>query len=230
MAKKQIQPISFMWIGPIMVAAALVIGIQFGKMSTMDTRAKAGNSAPSGPHYNLNIIGVPNGKAADMTVSSGRRIFVPLTGKCDIRLAEGEYSVTDANCTDRNGASFTLPNPDPNKDGVTEYSVFARALGTPNGKSRMTTCASDPMTGDTYCSVYSMMLVRTRGKSLFTDVSKQLLYIYYDLTGPGSEPDGIPERYGLFDDALKDYFWSYDQAGMKLVQLRFYDMSSYVGP
>ena len=33
--------------------------------------AFAGNGAPSGPHYNLNIIGVDNPKTADMTGSDG---------------------------------------------------------------------------------------------------------------------------------------------------------------
>ncbi len=31
-----------------------------------------GNGAPSGSHYNLNIICVPNGKKADMTGTQGR--------------------------------------------------------------------------------------------------------------------------------------------------------------
>lgn len=218
---------------PFLVALALIAGIQYQKYfgGTLDTRTKAGNSAPSGQHYNLNIIGVPKGKTADMTNSSGGRIFVPLWGKCDIKLSQGDFQVLDGNCTDNNGAAFQLPNPDPNNDGVTEYSVYARAFGKPGGKMKTTTCASDPTDGGVYCSVYSMVLVREKGKSSFTNVSKELLYIYYDLTGPGDVPDGIPERYNLFDDRLQDYFWSIDPAsGLKLAQLRFYDVSSYVGP
>ncbi len=63
-----------------------------------------------------------------------------------------------------------------------------------------------------------MVLVREKGKSQFTDVSKQLLYIYVDL-----DADGTLERYPLFDPALMDYFWSHDSQGMKLIQLRFYE-------
>jgi hypothetical protein len=37
--------------------------IQFGR----------GNGAPTGSHYNLNIIGVPKDKDADMTGNSGHR-------------------------------------------------------------------------------------------------------------------------------------------------------------
>jgi hypothetical protein len=29
-------------------------------------------------------------------------------------------------------------------------------------------------------------------------------------------------RYNLFDDATYDYFWNYDNNGMKLLQLRMY--------
>ena len=178
---------------------------------------KPGHGAPSGPHYNLNLIGVPKEKSADMTGSKGHRIFVRLWGNVKIRLYEADtFEVLDGNATDGTGA-FQLPNPDPDNDGVTEYSVWARPLGKPGGKSTTTTCAYDEE-GIEWCSVYSMVLVREKGKSSFSDVSKQLLYVYVDL-----DADGRLERYPLFDPALMDYFWGYDSQGMKLVQLRFYE-------
>ena len=128
----------------------------------------------------------------------------------------------DANGTD-GSAAFQLPNPDPDNDGVTEYSVWARALGKPGGSSQTTTCATDPVTLATWCSIYSMVLVREKGKSSFTNVSKELLYIYVDLDGAG-----VAERYNLFNSALQDYFWQYDNNGLKLVQLRFYEVSTTV--
>ena len=46
-----------------------------------------GNGAPSGAHYNLNIIGVgDNFTEADMTGNMGHRIFVKLEGKTKINL------------------------------------------------------------------------------------------------------------------------------------------------
>lgn len=45
---------------------------------SLNTVAGQGNNAPSGPHYNLNIIGVENAKKADMTGSNRHTIFVPL--------------------------------------------------------------------------------------------------------------------------------------------------------
>jgi len=157
-----------------------------------------------------------------MTGSSGHRIFVPLTGNCKINLGLGDFQVLDGNCTD-GPASFQLPNPDPENDGTTEYSVWARALGKPGGKSTTTTCAVDPVTGEDWCSVYSMVSIRNKGKSSFTDVSRELLYLYVDMDG-----DGTVERYNLFNDALQDYFWSYDNQGLKLLQLRFYQIPSVV--
>ena len=34
--------------------------------------------------------------------------------------------------------------------------------------------------------------------------------------------------YPLFDNALEDYFWSYDNNGLKLLQLRFYPVPTDV--
>jgi hypothetical protein len=184
--------------------------------------ALAGNAAPSGAHYNLNIIGVSKDKSADMTGNSGHRIFVPLEGSTKILLAEGDFAVLDANGTDSDGAKFQLPNPDPDGDGTTVYSVYARALGKPGGRSTTTTCAYDA-DGTEWCSVYSMVMVRAKGKSSFENVTRELLYIYADLDG-----NGTAERYPLFDEALQDYFWQYDNSGLKLLQLRFYQVSTTV--
>lgn len=186
------------------------------------TKPTTGNQAPSGPHYNLNIIGVPKNKTTDMTSGSGRRIFVPLDKTAKILLSPGDFAVLDANGTDGNGASFQLPNPDPDNDGLTKYSVWARALGKPGGSSTTTTCAYDAL-DQLWCSVYQMVMVRQKGKSSFENVSKELLYLYVDLNG-----DGTTERYPLFSDALQDYYWNYDNNGLKLLQLRFYEISTQV--
>ncbi|MBW6441463.1 hypothetical protein K0B04_00960 [Patescibacteria group bacterium] len=214
------------------LSSIAVIAISFTVFSVNKTQAKVtlketGNGAPSGAHYNLNIIGVSTEKTAPMDSNNGHRIFVSLEGNTRINLSEGDYfQVLDANGTDGK-ASFQLPNPDPDNDGITRYSVWARALGKPGGKARMTTGAVvyNEETGE-YETVYSVEVLevgRTKGKSTFTNVSKQLLYIYVDLDG-----DGVTERYNLFSDALQDYFWSYDNQGLKLLQLRFYEIETNV--
>ena len=108
--------------------------------TTTTTTQVNGNGAPNGAHYNLNIIGVPKGKTATMTGGDAHRIFVPLVGNCKISLSMGAFQVLDGNCTD-GPSSFQLPNPDPDNDGTTTYSVWARALGKPGGSSTQTTCA-----------------------------------------------------------------------------------------
>lgn len=182
-----------------------------------------GNGAPSGPHYNLNIIGVPKDKTAEMDNNQGHRIFVKLDGKSKIWLREGDdFQVLDANGTDGNGAKFQLPDPDPDNDLVLSYSVYARALGKPGGWSNTTACFVDEY-GDTICSVDTLTLVRRKGKSTFTNVSKELLTLYLDLDG-----DGSLERVGLFDEETYQYFWDYDNHGLKLAQLRFYPIETVI--
>lgn len=184
--------------------------------------APQGNGFPSGAHFNLNIIGVSKDKSADMTGNHGHRIFVKLWGHSKIMLMEGDdFRVLDANATDGTGV-FQLPNPDPDNNGVTEYSVFARALGKPGGWATITTCAEDS-DGTTWCSSENEVMVRSKGKSTAKNVSKALLYIYADL-----DDDGTDERYPLFDEALEGYYWSYDNNGLKLCQLRFYEIPTDV--
>ena len=204
-----------------MVGLALVLALAAPGLAHADT-AVTGNGAPSGPHYNLNLIGVPKTKTGDFANDSGHRIFVKLWGNTKILLYEGnDFQVLDANGTDGT-ASFQLPNPDPTNSGETQYSVWARALGKPGNMSETTTCAYDSSDQE-WCSVYSMVLVRDTGKSWFMNATKDLLYLYVDLDG-----DGTPERYPLFSDALQDYFWNYDNNGLKLAQLRFYEVSTTV--
>jgi hypothetical protein len=138
---------------------------------------------------------------------------------------EDAFRVIDKNGTDQDGALFALPNPDPDGDGETVYSVFARALGKPGGSSKTTTCAYiDPVDGEKLCSVISMVLTRDKGKSKFDNVSKYLLYIYADLDGDGIADKRIP----LFDDSLEDYVWEYDNKKLRLAQLRFYECKTIV--
>ena len=197
------------------VAAALSVSVV--------PAARAGNGAPNGAHYNLNIIGVDKDKSADMTGANGHVIFTKLFGNSKINLQEGDFRVIDANGTDGNGATFQLPNPDPDGDGVTAYSVFARALGKPNGSATATSCVTDD-TG-TYCSTESMVLVRGSGKSSFSNVSKELLTVCLDTDGDMA----CDTRTSLFSDDSYDYFWSYENNGLRLAQLRFYEVPTTVG-
>lgn len=178
----------------------------------------AGNGAPSGQHYNLNIIGVPKNKSVDFTGGNGRRIFVPLEGRTKILLSEGSFDVIDANGTDGE-AAFRLPEPDATDDGTTDYSVYIRALGKPGGNASMYSCFWDQQTATEYCSTgsYVVDLTAHGNGGKFQNVTNQLLYIWADVDG-----DGDLDRTELFSDELDTYYWYYDNDGLKLAQMRFY--------
>jgi hypothetical protein len=194
--------------------------------------AGVGNDTPSGPHYNLNLIGMDKGKNDNIGCGEGHRIFVQL-GKDErattrILLQEGEFGVIDCDGTDGT-ASFQLPNPDPCNSGTTEYSVYLRLRGKPGGDIIMDTCATDPLTGEEICSDYKVVKVREtgHGKNKFENVSRELLYIYAWVCTDYNDTSGECENYEymrvpLFSDILEDYLWQYDNNGVRLAQLRFY--------
>ena len=201
--------------------------------AAMPVAAGPGNGAPTGPHYNLNIIGVPKDKTAPMDDNNGHRIFVPLAGSTKIYLSEGDFAVLDANGTD-GPAAFQLPLPaecyatvDPvTGDVVTptsctvRYTVWIRGLGKPGGHADMYTCAEDPeLPGGYICSdpAWWVEVTRTKGKSTFTNVSRELLFLSADV-----DADGVMEHVQLFDPLFDTYYWQYDNYGLKLAQLRFY--------
>jgi hypothetical protein len=101
--------------------------------------------------------------------------------------------------------------------------VWSRALGKPGGSSSTQTCFVDGTTNETYCSIYQMFLVRSGGKSSFQNVSQQLLYVYY-CDAATHKIVRVP----LFDSSLNQYYWSYTNNGLKLAQLRFYQVSTQV--
>ena len=230
-----------------LLAIVLVVAIAaMGTGVALAGNNNNGNGAPSGAHYNLNIIGMPKDKNPDMGCGEGHRIFVPLgepsnngnNGKVTTRiyLYEGEdFAVLDCNGTDGR-AKFQLPNPDPGTgEPCTAYSVYVRALGKPNGKANITTCATDPLTGEEVCSIEVVKLERTKGKQKFQNVSKELLTICAKIC---TEVDPVTGeciawewmRLYLFDPLLQDYLWKYDNNGLKLAQLRFYPQETCYEP
>jgi hypothetical protein len=100
---------------PLFLAAALATALALPAHAGV---TPTGSGAPSGAHYDLNLIGVDKTKSATMTGSDTHTIFVPLSGTCKINLSEGDFQVLDGNCTD-GPAAFQLPNPDPGNTGTT---------------------------------------------------------------------------------------------------------------
>lgn len=161
------------------------------------------------------------------------------------------FGVIDANATDRNGAEFTMPD-----DVATEYRVYARALGKPGGQAAITLCGnetedtSDDIDGDgiadteTWCSIDQAVLTRDRGRPVTEDVTTALFTMsilvdvddakdvaltaclaegnLIDIANPELQVADVP----IFHACFEDYFWNYDNRGLKLLQLRFFQVPS----
>jgi hypothetical protein len=206
---------------PKKLAAALAF------MALAATPALAGNGLDvNGAHYNLNIIGKTNcGISAEgssghvievlLNFSDGSQngqLATTLDKRNKIFLSPGDFGVVDPNACDQDGAAFTLP--------AGGYTVWARALGKPGGHADMTLCAVDTMgttdpTDDTLvCNTGTDVLSMTRknGQPVFSNVTKELT----TLTVAGT-------TYNLFDPTFEGYFWDYDNFGLRLLQLRFYN-------
>ena len=222
----------------------LIGGVVVGGLVAIGSLAASAGNGLGGHDYQLNIIGVPKDKTATMDNNNGHRIFVPLEGKVAINLVEGDFAVLDANGTDRDGATFALPDPDADGDGILDgdYTILARSLGKPGGYANITTCAeliadlggtvlnrkSDVYDHeDAYCSIEeeTVVLQRGKGKSDFQDVTSQLTSIVFEIeiTDEDGNVIGTEEiRIPLFDDRLEGEFWEYDNHGLKLAQFRFF--------
>ncbi len=90
-------------------------------------------------------------------------------------------------------------------DVATSYTVWVRGLGKPGDDiwANMKLCALDLTTDDPddYICSTGYTIERPKGQRKFVDVSTELLYI-----------GGVP----VFSDVYEDYFWSYQNNGLKL--------------
>ena len=231
-------------------AIALIVGV-FMATPVWAGSGGNGNGFPSGSHYNLNIIG-GTCKDSSMTGTNQHTIFVPLGSKTqsatsNIYLCQGPtFQVLDGNACDaaigcglsgKTGAVFQLPcdlySPSgtitsctAGSDSAT-YCVFAEALGTPGGSATITTCATDPTTGDTVCSTKNTLLVRNASKPKVINATDALTTLTcYGAASPtptcADICSGQQCTYEIFSTQFEDYFWSYDNNGLRNAQIRFY--------
>jgi hypothetical protein len=214
--------------------------------------AQTGNGGPSGSHYSLNIIGVENSKNPDMTGSNRHTIFVDLgknggvtsriylTPAVDFRVCDGNGFDAAIDCEGQQiaqeGAVFALPcntniesepdDPGPlfpceDEDPQLAYEVWVRALGAPGGGATFTTCATDAETNEEVCSTENVILYRSKGRQTFRNVTQELTSLVGCVSDPAS--DGlICGRFALFRDEFVDWFWQYENRGLRLAQVRFY--------
>ncbi len=224
----------------------LVFTLMILGLAAIPVLAQTGNGAPNGSHYNLNLIGMDNCKSAAMTDSNRHTIFVllnysdatptnptaitSLDKKNKIFLQEGDFQVLDGNACD--GAVFQLPQNACTNWGTTgvpasgcTYSVFVRGLGSPQNDpyAQMTTCRIDndpasPTFGTYQCSTETVTVDRNKGKSTFQNVTRELTSLCLDTNADTT----CDTRVQLFTSDFYQYFWDYDNHGLRLAQLRFY--------
>ena len=153
------------------------------------------------------------------------------------------WGVIDANATNGDGALIAVPDPCAGSDivdgCVPRYSVWARARAG-GGNAEITTCGTeeeleDDLTQDTWCGSNGITLYPNKGRKA-EDVSSSLLYMTISvddaldpelaacIDNDSDATDGAPDQYNvyLFDRCFENYFWNYDNNGLKNLELRFY--------
>ena len=233
------------------LVTAMVFALTFVLGYAVPVPAQEEQIKLSGPHFTLNIIAVEKNKGPIMTDSNRHTIFVGLdkAGKqvtTRIYLRPGyDFAVCDGNgfdtaydCSgeailrDIGGATFQLPcntNPElvysedlgcPDDVAQRSYAVYARALGKPGFKADMMTCAYDK-NGELFCATDNVLtLKRSTGQSIWQNATSELTTLVADVNG-----DGKAETVALFANGFEDFFWQYDNYGLRHAQIRFYPLA-----
>ncbi len=216
------------------VAMAAVTLIALGASPVF---AGIGSDIPdNGKHYNLNIIGVEKGKTAPMNNPDRHTIFVSLgrdgaiATKITVKANTAnptEFEVIDGNGTDGE-AIIAVPY---TAYGTLSYNVYASALGKPNGSVHVeATAVFDDTTYDAGLLMTSFDLARSKGKPTTKNISDIFRASgWIDVNGSGVQDTGdqVFTNVWIFNiPTLLDYFWTYTNSGLKLMQVRFYETAS----
>ena len=189
----------------------------------------------NGPHYNLNIIGVPKDKTVpDMTGSNRHTVFVPLQSGGDIgRQVKiyyrpgSDFRVIDGNATDDNVAIIEVPA---SELGELCYDVYSVALGKPYGNAVVEAqCIIDGLIGSCTDALLldGFTVDRMKGKPQrenISDVFSATGCVDVNLTTMCDAGDLQFTNVWIFNiPQLLEYLWDYDNDGLKLMQTRFYE-------
>ena len=223
-----------------LMAFGLVAGTALGQNN---------NPCPGEKEYQVNIIGVPKNKNPNMTGGNGHRIFVPLTGVTKIYMTGDTDSstdglqcgdtfyVADANATDGSG-KLVVPCDNVNA-GSTDpgvcFDVWATPLGTPGGRAEVDVVCTfdDTVIGDLVegscedvpLGEFDFFLERNGGKPVQKDITNFMRASgCFDTDGSGTCDQGEKtfNNIWIFNlEALQEYFWEYDNDGLRVAMLRF---------
>ena len=202
-----------------LLGALIICGLLIGP----GVYAGVGNSIPvNGKHYNLNIIGAKNiGSIGD---SNGHTLFVRLNGKTKITMTqdpEGNFKIVDRNGLDGRAEFNIAPG---------HYNIYATGLGKPGGSVHIDAWGEfeDQETGSNLLLLGYVDLSRDKGKPQSTNINN---LFYVDVTlctavdGDGNCIEWVEyQDYWVFDiEELLEYYWDYNNNGLKLLQVRFYE-------
>ena len=207
----------------------------------------------NGKHYTLNFIGVPHDKTNPMKYEDGSNrntIFVPLDANGDvprkvkifyITTDANQFAVLDANATDDEKAVIEVPHEyctdyETGCEELLSFAVFAVGLGKPNGMTYVDANCQWP--DETYGDCTESLLINSfeihrtnhgKNKPKVTDITN-----VFRATGcidldsvddPGCDIEF--DNLWIFNiEQLADYYWDYDNKGLKLMHTRFYPMTS----
>ena len=142
-------------------------------------------------------------------------------------------------------------------DTMSDYSVFIRPLGKPGGWATINTCAdlidstfSGLLSGkeiralNDACYFGGLASVeqvgmditfRDRGQEKFQDVTAELLTIVFSvfIDEDGdletiNDQETVYVRVPIFDNSIENEYWEYDNNGLKILQVRFYEVETDV--
>jgi hypothetical protein len=229
--------------GAAVVLFAVILSIPGFAQKTI-----TGNGAPSGAHYDLNIIGVTNAKTAPLTGSNRHTIFVPLVSDqgaldtdvasgADILLTQGPFTVCDGNAFD---AAYDCSG---NKI-ANQGAVFQLPCNTNIATATGTTLVPCPTTGAVASyTVWGRAVGTPGGSSSITTCATDILTstvvcsvnsnvavftrksgkpVFSDVTNQLTSLVTTTQTVALFGSGFQGFFWDYDNNGDKLLQLRFY--------
>jgi hypothetical protein len=213
---------------------------------TVSALAQNNNPCPGDKEYQFNIIGTKD-KNPEMTGDNGHRIFVKLSGTSKIYMTGdtdpttnglqcgNNFNVLDANGTDADGAKLLVPC-DPltadNLDPSVCFDVYATPLahgGYANVDVVCTwdsTCLGCDIDGGS-CDTGNIDFSLTRGSG--KPVTQNITSIFrasgcLDLNSSGTCDTGdisFTNEWIFNIEQLAEYYWSYDNHGNRLTQIRF---------
>jgi hypothetical protein len=223
----------------LVIAAVFSIGTAF-----------AGNGAPSGPHWNINIIGHPKGGIGG-DYSSGHSIMIPLrnvtgleelvcipdgvtfldnsgvttvtsepTGAKIYFVPGDHFEIIDRDATDSDGAKIMVPVD--SATGDIQFNVYIRVLGKPNTCMNINAYAYD-LEQNLWFQAGTVSVSRKTGKSTFVRAN-DLFRVWFCVVDDTNKCADGGANLSVFNDIFDSYFWNILNDGTRLVQVRLYQI------